>query len=117
MLNMRAIADPHEFEVERIAKEYQDGNDKFYVSADDDLEDLRTNDKLSVIENIDLVEDKISDDQNHLKDSYFLVSEKDAAKLKNMPVWARLLFIRMVNLKNEHFILLSTEKVKKSIGV
>jgi SAM-dependent methyltransferase len=117
LLNMRAVVDPHEFEVERIAREYQDGNDEFYVSADDDLEDLRTNDKLSVIENIDLVEDKIADDQSHLKDSYFLVSEKDAAKLKNMPVWARLSFIKMVNLKNEHFILLSTETVKESIGV
>lgn len=113
LLNMRAIVDPHEFEVERIAREYQDGNDKFYVSADDDLEDLRTNDNLSVIANVDEVDDKVADDISNSKDSYFLISEKDAAKLKNTPIWAQLSFIRMVHLKNEHFILLSTENVRE----
>ena len=115
--NIRAIADPHEYEVERIARKYQDGNDKFYVSADDDLEDLRINDELSVIENVDVVDDKIADDRNQLKDSYFLISVKDVSKLKNTPIWAQLSFIKTVHLKNEHFILLSTEKTKKSIDI
>lgn len=112
---IRTILDPHECKVEQIAKEYQDGNDKFYVSANPYLEDLHTNKSLSVIGDLTSVLEKIVSDRSQLKDSFFLISHKDLAKIRKTTVWGKLSFVRTVDVRGQHFVLLSTERSNTSI--
>jgi SAM-dependent methyltransferase len=109
-LRVRAILDSHECEVERIAKEYQDGNNNFYVYANPHLEDLRTNKSLSIIGDLTMLPEKIATDRNQSKDSFFLISYKDLERIKETKLWAQLSLVRHVNVQGELFVLLSTEK-------
>jgi len=106
----RAILDPHECEVERIVKKYQDGNDNFYVCANPHLEDLRTNKSLLVIGNLTTFSEKIAIDHNQSKDSFFLISRKYGERIKDTRAWSQLSLVRNVDVQGEHFVLLSTEK-------
>ena len=107
--HFRAIAEPHEYSVERIVKKYQDGNDHFYVSNDSHLEDLRTGKTLSILSSITEVSEKIAIDYTELEDSFFIVSHKELSNLRKSPVWRQLTFIRRVNIMGEEFVLFTTE--------
>jgi len=115
LLHARTILDPHECVVEQIAKKYQDGNDHFYVGANQHLEDLHTSKSLSTISDLNTVSKKIGSDRNQSKDSFFLIPHKDLKKLKMTSAWAQLSLIKEVSLEGEQFILLSTEKYPVSI--
>jgi len=106
----RAIFEPHEYRVEMLVKQYQDGNDNFYVSANSHLEDLRTGKGLFIIFNVAEVPGKILSDHARLKDSFFLVSYKDLTKLKETTAWNQLSFINEVDIEGQELVLLSTEK-------
>ncbi len=105
----RAIFDPHEYEVERIAKVYQDGNNNFYVSASSRLEDLHTGRNLSIIIDIAKAQEKICTDRAQMKDSYFLISYKDMEKLKKTTAWGQLLLIKEVDVEGQQLVLLGTK--------
>lgn len=105
----RAIFDPHEYEVEKIANCYQDGNNNFYVSANSHLEDLSTGKNLFIIFDITEAPGKIIADHAKMRDSYFLVSYKDLEGLKKTTAWEQLLFIKEVDVEGQHLFLLSTK--------
>jgi len=107
--HIRIILDPHESKVERIVKEYQDGNDHFYVSASPYLEDLRVDKSLSIIGDLTKTSERIASDRKQSRDSFFLVSNKDLPKMKKIGTWKQLSIVREVTVAGEYFVLLSTE--------
>lgn len=111
----KAITDPHEYKIEQIVKEYQDGDDHFYVSANPHLEDLYTGKNLSIISDITEAPEKIATDRTQLEDSFFLILYKDLNQIKKTTAWNQLSLIRMVNVCGEKFVLLSTEISNTSI--
>ena len=110
----KAITDPHEYKIEQIVKEVQDGDDHFYVSANPHLEDLRTGNNLSIISDITEAPEKIATDRTQLEDSFFLISYKDLEKIKKTSAWKELTLVSKLDVRGEKFLLLSTEIRKSS---
>ena len=105
----RAFFDPHEHEVEQVVKEYQDGNDHFYVSASSHFEDLHTGGGLFIIIDVAEALERILVDHAQMKDSFFLISYKDLDKLRKTAAWGRLSFVSEVDIEGQEFVLLTTE--------
>ena len=106
----KTMIDPHEHKVEHIVKEYQDGNDDFYVSSGPYLEDLRTGKHLFVIADLPRAIETIVSKRDKFKDCFFLISYKDLEKVKSTQVWTQLSFVTEVYIVGEKFALLSTER-------
>jgi SAM-dependent methyltransferase len=98
-----------ESQIAQIIKDNQDGNNNFYVSADPHLRNLHIREKFSVIADAASIHSNITEDQSHLKDSYFLVSDGDLEKIRNTAASEHLLFVKLVEVGAEEFTLLTTE--------
>ncbi len=105
----RMVTEPHEYDVEHVVKKYQDGNDNFYVSANSHLEDLHTGRSLFVIFDMAQAAELIASDRVRLKDSYFLVSYKDLAKMRDTTAWKQLHPVEEIDVEGQWLVLLSTE--------
>lgn len=104
------LGDIHERQAERIVRLYQDGNDHFYVVDSSHFEDLRTNKRLSVVDDIEQVDDLAMIDQTKAEDSFFLVKEEDLRKIHHTAFFGRLSLVRKMAIGADRFVLLSTEK-------
>jgi len=104
-----AVFDPHEYKIEQVVKQYQDGNDNFYVSTSSHLEDLHTGKNVFLIADIAEAVEKIAADHAESKDSFFLISYKDMEKIKNTQAWKLLQFIREVDVEGLQLVLLGAK--------
>ncbi len=70
------FADSHEKAVEQVVENYQDGNDTFYVNSDSELEDLRVNSRVVVVNDLASNIEKIVKGRQG-RDFYFLIPAED----------------------------------------
>ena len=108
-LHQTVTSDPHERIIEGLVKTYQDGNDIFYVNFDSDIEDLRTNSSLLVINNLTLSIDDIIQNKK-TKDFFFLIPSSELSLLKRHAPTLKLRTIRNIVIQKDHLVLLTTEK-------
>lgn len=110
---IKAVTEPDVFKVENIARKYQDGDDKFYVvSAAHSFAALNTDKNLFIVDDVGGILEKIINDRNQSKDSYFFVAARDISKIKNTPAWNYLEFVTTLQIKGEEFVLLNAELPK-----
>jgi len=106
----RYVLDPHEYKIEQIVRQYQDGDDNFYVSSSSRLEDLHSGKTVFVITDIAQAEEIIAANQALSKDSFFIISYKDLDRLRRSKAFEQLSFITEVDVEGTELIVLSTEK-------
>jgi len=104
------VMDTHEQQIEHIVREYQDGNDHFYVSKSSFIEDLTLSKNLSVLSEPQDAESLVRTDQIEKEDSFFIVSARDISTLSKSSVWEKLHLLKKINIAGSSFFLLSTEQ-------
>lgn len=114
--HVRAIVDPDEHAIEDVVRECQDGNDRFYVSVSPDLEDLDTDRTLSFMTSAADVASVLERDRREAKDSFFIVSQKHLERIQASTVWRHLCMWKTVELSDERYFLLSTERKESHVG-
>lgn len=102
--------DTQERQIEQIAKQFQDGNDHFYVTNYPCLEDLRTNSRLSKLWNFEDAENLAAIDKIQAEDSFFLVKEKDLDKIDHIKFWNCLTTFKKITVQSENYVLFTTEQ-------
>ena len=109
------VLDRDENAVENAVQNYQDGNDRFYVSEARYLEDLDTGHDLTVLSNPDLVAGVIQRDRIESRDSFFILSPEHLSRIRRSAVWQDLRMQGTIGLKDGRFFVLSTETRQKPV--
>ncbi|MBN1125495.1 MAG: UDP-3-O-(3-hydroxymyristoyl)glucosamine N-acyltransferase [Sedimentisphaerales bacterium] len=109
LLQSRRLFDPDEVRVEEMVHSFQDGNDSFFITQNPLLEDLRTNEQLFIVENVDQIIEQLLTQPASNKDYFFLVSDNEIVKIKSKQGHERLFLVTEVLLRGQEYALITTE--------
>jgi len=106
---LRSWLDPDEVRVEKLVAKYQDGDDWFFVTADPDLENLRTNRRLFLIGKEGWAVERMLAWYGDDGDCYFLVPADTVEELKAGGLREKLYFVKRMAIKDRMYALVTTE--------
>jgi UDP-3-O-[3-hydroxymyristoyl] glucosamine N-acyltransferase len=113
----RTWLDPDEVRVENMVKSYQDGDDMFFVANDPRLEDLKTNDRLFLVGDIDQIIEQALAKYSDAGDCYFLVPLSSIDKLRVSDLRDRLFLVTEMAVHDNVYSLVTTESDRTFMGL
>jgi UDP-3-O-[3-hydroxymyristoyl] glucosamine N-acyltransferase len=99
---VRRWLDPDEVRVEKMVASYQDGDDWFF-------EDLRTNDRLMLIEDLEELIERKLEEHAAIGDCYFLVPLSSIEKLRRGRLREQLFLVTTVPIRDHIYALVTNE--------
>ena len=108
-LQYKRLMDPHEYAIECLVENYQDGDDVFFVNSDSDFEDLKTDEDLVVVSQLtSVIENILKNKDSH--DYYFIIPVNEFELIKNKFFLMNLSVVKNFTVGKDRLIILSTEK-------
>jgi 2-polyprenyl-3-methyl-5-hydroxy-6-metoxy-1,4-benzoquinol methylase len=98
-------------QIEKIAIQYQDGDETFYLTSSSGLKTADWADKNIKLTKITQIDDDIVNDEKNDKYPLFLLSDREMKKLQSSPAIAKLEFVSEIKLGTNRFYLLRTPDI------
>ena len=95
-------------QIEKIAKQYYDGDETLYITKSTGLNKYSLSDKNIKITNLAQINENIITEEKESKFPLFILSNKEMETFHSYPVFAKLEFVRKVKIGTNNFYLLRT---------